>query len=61
MSVVWRKSSHSGSSSSDLDCVEVAQLHTGVIGIRDSKQSAKPHLSVSADVFGRLVRQLKER
>jgi Domain of unknown function (DUF397) len=57
----WRKSSHSGSTSSDLDCVEVASLTAGVVGIRDSKDPGGPHLSVSVDMFDRLIRQLKDQ
>lgn len=59
MSVVWRKSSRSDGSSSADHCVEVAALSPGVIGIRDSKNVEGPHFSVSDDVFGRLIRQLK--
>ena len=59
MTVVWRKSSHSGSSSEQLNCVEVASLPTGVIGIRDSKNPAGPHLAVPAQVFRKMVRGIK--
>jgi hypothetical protein len=59
MTVVWRKSSHSGSSSGDLNCVEVAALPTGVIGIRDSKHPHGPQLSVPAKAFEDLVRGIK--
>lgn len=41
----WRKSTRSGSSGS---CVEVADNLPGVVGVRDSKDSASPVL-----VFGR--------
>jgi Domain of unknown function (DUF397) len=56
----WRKSSRSGSASGEMACVEVADLAPGIVGLRDSKNSAGPHLSVSADVFGRLLRQIKD-
>jgi hypothetical protein len=59
MTVMWRKSSHSGSSSGDLNCVEVASLPTGFIGIRDSKNPQGPHLAVPVKVFGELVRRIK--
>lgn len=59
MTVGWRKSSHSGSSSGELDCVEVASLPTGLVGIRDSKNPAGPHLSVPAHAFKELVRDIK--
>ena len=61
MSVVWRKSSHSGSTSENLDCVEVASLPTGIIGIRDSKNPQGPHLTVPAKVFVELMRGIKEK
>lgn len=38
---VWFKSSHSGSQG---DCVEVAWLAGGVVGVRDSKDPAGPAL-----------------
>jgi len=60
MTVVWRKSSHSGGTSENLNCVEVATLPTGVIGIRDSKNPAGPHLAVPAKMFEKLVRGIKE-
>ena len=59
MTVVWRKSSHSGGSSEQLECVEVAGLPTGVIGIRDSKDPHGPHLAIRADAFGHLLRRIK--
>jgi hypothetical protein len=59
MTVVWRKSSHSGGTSGDLDCVEVAGLPTGIIGIRDSKNANGPHLSIPAEAFDHLLRRLK--
>ncbi|MFE3254196.1 DUF397 domain-containing protein [Nocardia sp. NPDC059091] len=41
---LWFKSSHSGSQS---DCVEVAHLDGGMVGVRDSKNPTGPAL-----VFG---------
>lgn len=61
MTVVWRKSSHSGGTSENLNCVEVASLPTGAIGIRDSKNPRAPHLAVSATAFGELMREIKKR
>jgi hypothetical protein len=61
MTVVWRKSSHSGSTSEQLECVEVAGLPTGAIGIRDSKNANGPHLFVTAEAFGHLLRHLKDQ
>jgi hypothetical protein len=59
MTVGWRKSSHSGGTSEQLECVEVAGLPTGVIGIRDSKNVNGPHLAIPAEAFGHLLRQIK--
>jgi uncharacterized protein DUF397 len=61
MTVVWRKSSHSGGSSEQLNCVEVASLPTGTIVIRDSKNPHGHHLAVPATAFGKLVREIKGR
>jgi hypothetical protein len=61
MTVVWRKSSHSGGSSGQLECVEVAGLPTGAIGIRDSKNANGPHLAIPIEAFGHLLRRLKHQ
>jgi hypothetical protein len=42
-----------------MDCVEVAGMPTGVIGIRDSKNANGPHLSIPAAAFGHLLRRIK--
>jgi hypothetical protein len=55
---IWRKSSRSGSSGSQSDCVEIAAL-TGAVGIRDSKHPQSANLSVSGAQFAALVRQVK--
>jgi hypothetical protein len=55
-SPVWRKSSHSGNQG---DCVELARLDVAEIGIRDSKNAAAGHLTVSAQTFGALVARIK--
>jgi hypothetical protein len=54
-SPVWRKSSHSGNQG---DCVELARLGAEV-GVRDSKNVAAGHLTVSAQTFGTLVARVK--
>jgi hypothetical protein len=54
----WRKSSYSGGSSGQSDCVELAAL-PGRIGIRDSKNPDGGTLTVSAENLGRLVTRIK--
>lgn len=54
----WRKSSYSEGSVNG-SCVEVADLGSGMVGIRDSKNPAFPHLTVSPAAFGHLLRQIK--
>jgi hypothetical protein len=56
MNPVWRKSSHSGGQQGD--CVELARLGAEV-GVRDSKNVAAGHLTVSAQTFGALVARVK--
>jgi hypothetical protein len=56
-SPVWRKSSHSGSQQGD--CVELAHLGTAGIGIRDSKNPATGHLTISTEAFGELLARIK--
>lgn len=58
MTVQWRKSSHSGGAD-DKACVEVGMLPGG-IGVRDSKNPALGHLSVTADQFAALIDQIKQ-
>ncbi|MEU2032419.1 DUF397 domain-containing protein [Nocardia amamiensis] len=48
-SVKWFKSTHSGASQ---DCVEVAFLDGGVIGIRDSKNPTGPALVFTLGEWG---------
>jgi hypothetical protein len=54
----WRKSSHSADTGQD-DCVELARLTSTVVGVRDSKNPTGGHLALSPEVFGRLVRAVK--
>jgi hypothetical protein len=53
----WRKSSYSGGSD-NTDCVEAAQLPDG-IGLRDSKNPAGGHLTVSVETLGALIGRIK--
>ncbi|RAY13484.1 DUF397 domain-containing protein [Actinomadura craniellae] len=55
---VWRKSSHSGGSSTHSDCIEVARLN-GVIAFRDSKAPGTGHITIPAENFAVLVARLK--
>jgi hypothetical protein len=55
---VWRKSSASEGSSQGA-CVEVTRLGSSLVGIRDSKDSEGPHLSVSPHAFGLLAARVR--
>jgi len=46
--VKWFKSSHS---SGQTECVEVAWLRNGRVGVRDSKNPAGPALSFTSDAW----------
>jgi hypothetical protein len=50
--VDWRKSSHS---TSEGECVEVAALPSGAVGVRDSKDPDGPRLMLSRRVFRDLL------
>ncbi|HEY3683155.1 MAG TPA: DUF397 domain-containing protein [Streptosporangiaceae bacterium] len=52
----WRKSSHSGSTG---DCVEVAVLRAGAVGVRDTKNRAHGALIISGPTWGAFVRMSK--
>ena len=54
----WRKSSYSGSHEGD--CVEIADLN-GHIGIRDSKNPAAGHLTLTRQAFTTLLTHLTSR
>ncbi|MEV5568622.1 DUF397 domain-containing protein [Spirillospora sp. NPDC052269] len=56
-SVVWRKSSFSGSDYGQ--CVEVADLGN-IVGIRDSKAPGSGHLALGAAGFASLVERVKQ-
>jgi Domain of unknown function (DUF397) len=58
MTLGWRKSSRSGSSGSQSDCVEVARLPR-TIGVRDSKDPFGPTLSVPSSGFRDLMTAIK--
>ncbi|WP_328312374.1 DUF397 domain-containing protein [Streptomyces sp. NBC_00442] len=48
----WYKSSHSGTQGDD--CVEVAVCPT-TVHVRDSKDTAKPHLALSGEAWSAFV------
>ena len=52
----WKKASRSAYNG---DCVEVANLGGGQMGIRDSKNVAGGHLTVGAEVFKAFVGKIK--
>lgn len=52
--VAWRKSTYSGENT---NCVEVAPVASWV-GVRDSKNSEAPHLSVPTDGWHTFVNSL---
>ncbi|POM26749.1 hypothetical protein BTM25_11550 [Actinomadura rubteroloni] len=54
---VWRKSSRSGTQRGD--CVEVADLAAQTIGVRDSKNPALGHLTLTPENFGGLLADIK--
>ena len=55
---VWRKSRYSGGSE-NTDCVELTRLDGTEIGVRDSKNPAGGHLSLSPEALGRLLARIK--
>lgn len=54
----WRKSSHSGGDEGN--CVEVADLN-GHVGVRDSKNPAAGHLTLTRRDFAALLADLGAR
>lgn len=54
----WRKASRSNTSGGD--CVEVAHLGGGVLGIRDSKAPEAGHVSVGRGGLADLVAKIKD-
>jgi hypothetical protein len=56
--VTWRKSSYSAGSGAT-DCVELADLHDCLVGIRDSKAPDAGHLAVGRAALGDLLRKVR--
>ncbi|WP_103503607.1 MULTISPECIES: DUF397 domain-containing protein [unclassified Streptomyces] len=54
---VWRKSSYSDGAGGN--CLEVADGHTGVMCVRDSKHPAGPALAVPGGAFAAFVAGVK--
>ncbi|SFN97347.1 protein of unknown function [Actinomadura madurae] len=57
--MTWRKSTYSGGSSTQSDCVEVARISGGV-GVRDSKAPGAGHLLLSRRGFADLMARFKQ-
>ena len=53
MDSVWRKSGHSFSNG---NCVEVAVLPSGKVGLRDSQDPDGPVLRLTREQFGAFIR-----
>ncbi|MEV5412595.1 DUF397 domain-containing protein [Thermopolyspora sp. NPDC052614] len=53
--VVWRKSSRSGSGE---NCVEAARVG-GMVAVRDSKRPAGPNLAFTSSEWGRFIESVK--
>jgi hypothetical protein len=52
----WRKSSFSGSNG---DCIEVASLAGGHVGVRDSKKTSGPSLLFSPDAWTAFLNDIR--
>ncbi|MCW2911999.1 MAG: hypothetical protein JWN52_67 [Actinomycetia bacterium] len=55
----WRKSRRS-SGNDNGSCVELATLGLGTVGIRDSKNTALPHLTFSRGTVAALAAKIRE-
>ncbi|MCP2338901.1 DUF397 domain-containing protein [Actinomadura rupiterrae] len=58
MTLVWRKSTYSGTGGSQSDCVEVAKLARN-LGIRDSKNADGPRLVLTPAELGQFLASLR--
>ncbi|MFC5751639.1 DUF397 domain-containing protein [Actinomadura rugatobispora] len=56
--LVWRKSSRSGTQQGN--CVELADLESKAVGVRDSKAQEVGHLALAPACFSDLVTQIKD-
>jgi hypothetical protein len=54
--VAWRKSSYSGANG---DCVQVAQLRSDVVAVRDSNDTHGPQLAFSPSQWQAFTRTVK--
>jgi hypothetical protein len=55
----WRKSSYSQGGGNGTDCVEVAELGGGLVGVRDSKHPETGQLTFSGTQFARWLAALR--
>jgi Domain of unknown function (DUF397) len=56
-SVIWRKSSYSGSNGGG--CVEIADSLSGVVAVRDSKDPSGPVLAFAPDAWRAFTAAIK--
>ena len=54
--ISWKKSSYSAANG---NCVEVARLGAGYIGVRDSKDAARPALAFTPDGWRAFIKAVK--
>lgn len=54
--ISWKKSSYSAANG---NCVEVARLGAGYVGVRDSKDADLPVLSVTPDGWRTFIKAVK--
>lgn len=55
----WRKSSHSQGGGQG-ECVELADLETSIVGVRDSKNPTSGHLHLTRRELATLVGRIKD-
>jgi hypothetical protein len=53
---MWRKSSHSKDAEG---CVELRRFNLGTVGVRDSKNTALPHLCLTPEAVRTLATRIK--
>jgi Domain of unknown function (DUF397) len=56
--LTWRKNSYSEEAGNGTDCVEVAELSGGLVGVRDSKNPDAGHLTFTRTALAALLRTI---